>query len=115
MAYCLKNSNSIFVNNNKLFISDAITYSFVANVSGTFSSPIAVTIDAPNNRFFVTNYATNTVAIYNLTTLAFVANVSGTFSNPRRVTIDAPNNRFFVTNGIATNTSVVAIYKFNYR
>ena len=112
MAYCLKNSNSIFVNNNKLFISDAITYSFVANVSGTFSGPIAVTIDAPNNRFFVTNLAANTVAIYNLTTLAFVANVSGTFSNPIAVTIDAPNNRFFVTNA-AANT--VDIYKFNYR
>ena len=112
MAYCLKNSNSIFVNNNKLFISDVITYSFVANVSGTFSNPIAVTIDAPNNRFFVTNGTANTVAIYNLTTLAFVANVSGTFSNPRFVTIDAPNNRFFVTN-YAANT--VAIYKFNYR
>ena len=112
MAYCLKNSNSIFVNNNKLFITDAITYSFVANVSGTFSQPIAVTIDAPNNRFFVTNYAANTVAIYNLTTLAFVANVSGTFSNPYSVTIDAPNNRFFVKNGIA---NTVAIYKFNYR
>jgi len=112
MAYCLKNSNSIFVNNNKLFILDAITYSFVANVSGTFSRPYSVTIDAPNNRFFVTNGIANTVAIYNLTTLAFVANVSGTFSRPRYVTIDAPNNRFFVTNGIA---NTVAIYKFNYR
>ena len=112
MAYCLKNSNSIFVNNNKLFISDAITYSFVANVSGTFSNPYSVTIDAPSNRFFVTNGIANTVAIYNLTTLAFVANVSGTFSQPTAVTIDAPNNRFFVTN-YAANT--VAIYKFNYR
>ena len=112
MAYCLKNSNSIFVNNNKLFISDAITYSFVTNVSGTFSRPIVATIDEPNNRFFVTNATANTVAIYNLTTLAFVANVSGTFSEPIAVTIDAPNNRFFVTN-YAANT--VDIYKFNYR
>jgi len=82
MAYCLKNSNSIFVNNNKLFIYDAITFSFVTNVSGTFSNPYSSTIDEPNNRFFVTNAAANTVAIYNLTTLAFVANVSGTFSGP---------------------------------
>ena len=106
-------------NNNVLVFNYINPYAgsptIITQAQGSFSTPIAIAIDAANNRIYVTNYSGSTVSILNYLnpsagSATVITQTQGSFNVPRGIAIDAANNRIFVTN---VNSSTVSIVNYS--